>query len=159
VLKLADAAQEKLALLEEEALEEVANELAATEEFEIEQWEQEDVESLMMDLADLARLAEAQGQSLFVWMHPLLSYGRAPVPRVIPLQPARRRPTSTTPVQCLFLVDCLALTHRLQFHENQTLYGATWRDRMEPRRSRARSRRYSTESQRMCAGLGDCQRP
>ncbi len=73
VLKLADAALEKLALLEEEALEEVANELAATEEFEIEQWEQEDVESLMMDLADLARLAEAQGQSLFVWMHPLLS--------------------------------------------------------------------------------------
>ena len=72
VLRLADAALEKLAQLEEEALEQVADELAATEEFEVGQWEQEEVESLLIDLSDLARLAEAQGQSLFVWMHPLL---------------------------------------------------------------------------------------
>lgn len=72
VLRLADEAMERLAQLEEEALEQVADELAATEEFEVGQWEQEEVESLLIDLADLAQLAEAQGQSLFVWMHPLL---------------------------------------------------------------------------------------
>jgi hypothetical protein len=31
------------------------------------------VQALVMDLADLARLAESQGQVLFVWMHPLLT--------------------------------------------------------------------------------------
>jgi hypothetical protein len=39
----------------------------------MEQWEPEDVQALVMDLADLARLAESQGQVLFVWMHPLLT--------------------------------------------------------------------------------------
>jgi len=27
----------------------------------------------VMELADLARLADSQGQALFVWMHPLLT--------------------------------------------------------------------------------------
>jgi hypothetical protein len=31
------------------------------------------VQALVMDLADLARLADSQGQALFVWMHPLLT--------------------------------------------------------------------------------------
>ena len=73
VLRVADEVMERLATLDEEALELVAAELAATEEYEMEQWEQEDVQALVMDLADLARLAESQGQVLFVWMHPLLT--------------------------------------------------------------------------------------
>ncbi|MFA6311727.1 MAG: hypothetical protein WCV99_00735 [Sterolibacterium sp.] len=73
VLRLADEALEKLAGFDEEALERVGEELAASEEFEMERWDEDEVLALVMDLADLARLAEAQGQSLFVWMHPLLT--------------------------------------------------------------------------------------
>lgn len=73
VLRLADAALERLAELEEEALEEVAAELSATEEFESAQWDEEEVQELVMSLAELARLAESQGQVLLVWMHPLLT--------------------------------------------------------------------------------------
>jgi hypothetical protein len=73
VLRLADEVMERLATLDEEALELVASELAATEEYEMEQWEPEDVQALVMELAELARLAESQGQVLFVWMHPLLT--------------------------------------------------------------------------------------
>lgn len=71
VLRLADEAVEKLAGFDEEALERVGEELAASEEFEMEQWDEDEVLALVMDLADLARLAEAQGQMLLVWMHPL----------------------------------------------------------------------------------------
>ena len=73
VLRLADEVTERLATLDEEALELVAGELAATEEYEMEQWDAEDVLAMVMDLADLARLADSQGQVLFVWMHPLLT--------------------------------------------------------------------------------------
>ena len=73
VLRVADEVMERLATLDEEALELVAAELAATEEYEMEQWEPEDVQALVMDLADLARLADSQGQVLFVWIHPLLT--------------------------------------------------------------------------------------
>ncbi len=73
VLRLADEVTEKLATLEEDALDQVAEELAATEEFEMEGWPGEEVQAMVLDLADLARLAEAQGQALFVWMHPLLT--------------------------------------------------------------------------------------
>jgi len=73
VLRIADQVMERLATLDEDALELVAEELAATEEYELEQWEPEDVQALVMELADLARLAESQGQVLFVWMHPLLT--------------------------------------------------------------------------------------
>ncbi len=73
VLRIADEVMERLATLDEEALELVAGELAATEEYEMEQWDAEEVLTLVMDLADLARLAESQGQVLFVWMHPLLT--------------------------------------------------------------------------------------
>ena len=71
VLRIADEVMEKLATLEEEMLERVAEELAATEEFEMEDWDAEEVQALVMDLADLARLADSQGQVLFVWMHPV----------------------------------------------------------------------------------------
>lgn len=73
VLRIADEVTERLATLDEDALGLVAEELAATEEYELEQWEAEDVQALVMDLADLARLADSQGQVLFVWMHPLLT--------------------------------------------------------------------------------------
>lgn len=73
VLRIADQVMERLATMDEDALELVAEELAATEEYELEQWEAEDVQALVMELADLARLAESQGQVLLVWMHPLLT--------------------------------------------------------------------------------------
>jgi hypothetical protein len=73
VLRIADEVMERLASLDEDALELVAEELAATEEYELEQWEAEDVQALVMELADLARLADSQGQTMFVWMHPLLT--------------------------------------------------------------------------------------
>ena len=73
VLRIADDVLQRLATLEEEALDLVAEELAATEEYEMEQWEAEDVQALVIELADLARLADSQGQTLFVWMHPLLT--------------------------------------------------------------------------------------
>ncbi|MCF8150859.1 MAG: hypothetical protein K9K30_07795 [Burkholderiaceae bacterium] len=73
VLRIADEAMERLATLDEEALELVGEELAATEEYEMEQWETEDVQAMVLELADLARLAESQGQVLLVWMHPLLT--------------------------------------------------------------------------------------
>ena len=71
VLRLADMVLERLAELEEEMLADVAAELSATEEFEYADWAEEEVAAMLSELAGLARLAEAQGQSLFVWMHPL----------------------------------------------------------------------------------------
>jgi hypothetical protein len=68
VLRIAEELLEKLAVLDEEALENVASELAATEDFESEQWEPDDVLAQLTELADLAQLAESQGQALFVWM-------------------------------------------------------------------------------------------
>jgi len=68
VLRLADELLEKLAELDEESLETVASELAATEEFENEHWEEEDVLGLLSSLSELAQLAESQGQMLFVWI-------------------------------------------------------------------------------------------
>ena len=49
-------------------LENVAIEVAATEEFETEQWDTEDIQEQLILLGDLAQLAESQGQALFVWM-------------------------------------------------------------------------------------------
>lgn len=71
VLRLADELAGRLAALEDEVLDDVAAELAASEEYEYAGWDGEAIAALLADLADLARLAEAQGQALFVWMHPL----------------------------------------------------------------------------------------
>jgi hypothetical protein len=68
VLRIAEELLEKLAVLDEEALENVASELAASEDFESEQWAADDVLAQLTELADLAQLAESQGQALFVWM-------------------------------------------------------------------------------------------
>lgn len=71
VLRVPDEIAGKLALLEEEALEQVGGELAACEAFEIHDWPLEEVQALVVGLGELARLAESQGQAMFVWMHPL----------------------------------------------------------------------------------------
>lgn len=71
VLRLTDEVMQQLAELDDEALYEVAGELAATEVFEVENWEDEAVAEMLAELAQLARLADSQGQALFVWMHPL----------------------------------------------------------------------------------------
>ncbi len=68
VVRMADELLEELAVLDEDALEDVARELAASEDFENEQWDVEDVLVLLTELAELAQLAESQGQVLFVWM-------------------------------------------------------------------------------------------
>ncbi len=73
VLRLADEAMAKLESLDEEALARFAAELVATEDFELEGWPEEEVMEMLIELADLAQLAESQGQALFVWLHPLLT--------------------------------------------------------------------------------------
>ena len=73
VLRIPDEMMEKLAGLEEDAIEMVGEELAATEEFEMNAWPTEEVQSLVEELSELARLADSQGQAMFVWMHPLLT--------------------------------------------------------------------------------------
>lgn len=70
VLRIAGDLQERLGELDEEALEQLAEELAATEIFERQDWNPADVHSLLTDLGELAQLAESQGQMLFVWMRP-----------------------------------------------------------------------------------------
>lgn len=71
VLRIPDAVAEKLALLEEDALELVGEELAATEPFEANDWAIEEVQAFVVELGELARLADSQGHVIFVWMHPL----------------------------------------------------------------------------------------
>ncbi|MBK8895270.1 MAG: hypothetical protein IPN64_14935 [Propionivibrio sp.] len=71
VLRLADEMLEKLATIDEDALESIAIEVAATEEFENEHWETEDIVEQLISLVDLAQLAESQGQVLFVWICPV----------------------------------------------------------------------------------------
>lgn len=71
IFRIPDELTEKLASLEEDVLDIVGEELAVTEEFEMSGLPVEEVQSLVADMAELARIAESQGQSLFVWMHPL----------------------------------------------------------------------------------------
>lgn len=73
VLRVADEMLDKLVTLDEEGLDRIAEELAATEEFEHEQWDADEVLDMVMALAELAQLAQSQDQVLFVWVHPLLT--------------------------------------------------------------------------------------
>jgi hypothetical protein len=68
VIRLADAPMELLARMDEEVLERVAEELAATEEFEMDNWPAEEVQAVLSDLASLADDALAEGHALFVWL-------------------------------------------------------------------------------------------
>jgi hypothetical protein len=71
VLHFSDIARERLAELEEEAIEIVALELAATEEYEYAEWDHAELFDWLIELNELARTAGSEGQSFFVWMHPL----------------------------------------------------------------------------------------
>ena len=71
VVLVSTAAMERLAELDEEALEQLAEELSATEDFELDGWDAGQTLDLLLDMAELAQLAESQGQVLFVWMCPL----------------------------------------------------------------------------------------
>lgn len=73
VLRVPDELMEKLASLEEDVIEILGEELAATEDFETSDLPVEEVQSLVAEIATLARVAESQGQALFIWMHPLLT--------------------------------------------------------------------------------------
>ncbi len=68
VLRLAEEVRERLAALDDEEIEPIADELAAIEEFELEGWDAGAAYDWLMELADLARLAEAQEQTIFIWM-------------------------------------------------------------------------------------------
>jgi hypothetical protein len=69
VLRLADEVLEKLASLDGDAMNDVASELALTEEFERALWDTEAVLEQLTELSGLAQLAESQGQVLFVWIY------------------------------------------------------------------------------------------
>jgi hypothetical protein len=71
VLRFSIGLADRLANLDEDALEAVVEELMATEEFEEADWDEEEITEMLNGLADLARLAESQGQVLFAWLHPL----------------------------------------------------------------------------------------
>lgn len=71
VLRISDEVLEKLTAFDDDALAQLAEELAASEVFEIAQWGTAEVHALLLELSGLARLAESQGQVLFVWMHPV----------------------------------------------------------------------------------------
>lgn len=71
VLQLASQMTERLASLDEDALQAVSMELMATEEFEVTGWDEEEIGEMLHGLSDLAQLAESQGQVLFAWLHPL----------------------------------------------------------------------------------------
>ena len=68
VLQLALDAQERLAMLVEEQLELLAEELAASEAFEEAAWNEDGCLDLLQQLVDLAQLAESQGQVLLLWL-------------------------------------------------------------------------------------------
>ena len=52
-----------------DALEAIAAELVATEDFERDHPDLEDALDMLNELVGLAQLAESQGQVLFAWMH------------------------------------------------------------------------------------------
>lgn len=68
VLQLAHEVQERLLLLDEEQLELLSQELAATEDFEASGWDEDSCIDLLQQLADLAQLADSQGQVLLLWL-------------------------------------------------------------------------------------------
>jgi len=68
LMKLPGDSVDRLARLEEEALDAIGEELAATEAFEEEGWPVDEVKDLVATLADLAGVARAQGRAMFVWM-------------------------------------------------------------------------------------------
>ena len=73
VLRIPDEMTARLARYDDEALEEVVQELAATEDFEQSDLAEEDIHAFMEEFAELSRKADAEEKTLFIWMHPLLT--------------------------------------------------------------------------------------
>ena len=71
VLRIEAELFEELTLLDEESLENVVAELMATDVYEHDGSDPEDVLTFLTALSELAQLAESQGQILFVWMCPV----------------------------------------------------------------------------------------
>lgn len=68
VLRLDEELFEALTALDDDALENVADELAAADVYEAEGADPEEIQSFLLSLADLAQLAESQEQKLFIWI-------------------------------------------------------------------------------------------
>ena len=67
VVKIPDEPMERLAVLEDDALERVGEELAATEEFESAGWPVEEVQIFLAELTALAGVAIMQRKAMFLW--------------------------------------------------------------------------------------------
>lgn len=70
VMRLPQELVEKLAMLDmdEETLQAVAQELAATVDFEEDGWDLDGTQSILEELVDFARICVNQGKALFLWM-------------------------------------------------------------------------------------------
>lgn len=68
VLRIDGDLFDALVELDEEAIENLVDELAASEAYEDEASEPDDIASYLIALGDLAQLAESQAQGLFVWI-------------------------------------------------------------------------------------------
>jgi hypothetical protein len=73
VLPLAARLLDALTDLDEESLETLAEELAASESFELEGWPVDEVHDLLIDLADLAQQAAGEELPLLMRISPLLA--------------------------------------------------------------------------------------
>lgn len=73
VVKIPQAPLERLAALDEDVLEQVGAELAATEEFERDGWPVDEVEALLADLSALAGASLTEGKGLLLWMRSIAS--------------------------------------------------------------------------------------
>jgi hypothetical protein len=68
LLRFPAASVKRLSEMEESALDAVGEELAATEDFEEEDWPVEEVQKLVQQMAELAGTAMAQGKAVFLWI-------------------------------------------------------------------------------------------
>lgn len=68
VFRFPNALLAKLAGLNEEALEQVGEEVAATEEFEESGYPAEQVQAVLEELSDLAKICVSQDKAMFIWM-------------------------------------------------------------------------------------------
>jgi len=67
VAKIPNDPMERLAELKDEVLEQIGEELAATEEFERDGWPVEEVQLFLTELASLAGIAIVQRKAMFIW--------------------------------------------------------------------------------------------
>jgi|ERR1700674_691095 hypothetical protein len=68
VIAVPHAPVEKLARLEEQVMEQVGEEWAASEDLEREHWPVEEVQAVVAELAALASISIAQEKKMFIWI-------------------------------------------------------------------------------------------